>query len=140
MDAISNAQIAELQSSAHDLQASIGGALGGDGFLQRHGVLLQGAQHIGHVLERRDDRAAILRVGLIIGGARSKFPLRQRTAVEDRLDDAAGDGPEGGLRGEQIAKLECGATRIGGERDVWQPVEKLHRHCRPDRERHARKF
>ena len=67
-------------------------------------------------------RAAILRCRLIEGSLRRELAVQQGAAVEERLRNDAGRGPEADARREQLIDRQRGAADVARQRDVGQAV------------------
>ena len=90
--------------------------------LQRRGVELQRPQRVGDVLECRQHGAAILRLGLVVGGFGGALLVQQREAVENRLRAARRDAPDDRVRREQGRGGDGGAAVTAGESELRQPI------------------
>src|SRR6185312_10360384 len=84
------------QLAVRDFQGGLCGRIGGGRGLYRRGILLQGNQGVGDILESAEQGGAVLRRRGVEGGARRAFLMSQRAAVEDGRREIGGHGPEFG--------------------------------------------
>src|ERR1019366_9161901 len=75
--------VAVLQLALGDGEGGFGGGVGGGSPLNQFGILLQGHQRVGDILEGAEQGGAVLSACGVDGGARRAFLVQQRAAVED---------------------------------------------------------
>ena len=114
--------LAILQLHAHDIKAALRGVFALASGFDRPGVHLQGTQRVGDVLKGVDDRAAILRVGLLQSRDCRTFLVQQRHAVEKRLRGVGGKRVEPCAGRKELRDMKGAGAEIGGERDIRQPA------------------
>ena len=116
-----------------DLQRVAGGGFRVRLRLERHRVVFQRPEHVGHLAERLQDRLAILRRGLVEAGDLGAAGCPQRPAVEDGLQESCAESPDGGVRAEQVADPGRRRAVLTGQRDLRVEVRRGHadrRACR----------
>ena len=82
---------------------------------QRGRVGIDGAQHIGHVLERHQHGRLVLRLGLFVRRLGGTLLGGQRAAVEYRLGQSRGHTPHDQARLEQVFGPQRGHAERGGQ-------------------------
>ena len=117
---------AELILPSRKIKARECRAFGGGLRDQGIGVRLQRPQCVGDVLARPDDRAAILRRGLLEGGDGGALLVQQRAGVEQRLRDAACDAPHAGARREHVGEAGRRRAKRGRDGELRQLIRGRH--------------
>src|SRR6516225_6110019 len=114
--------VAVLPLTLGEIQGGFGGSGGGSRRLEPIGILCERGQGIGHILTGGQNRAAVLRGGLRVGGPGGALVVQQGPSLEDWRREVRPHRPEAGPRGEQLIDGEGGAARGRGQRDVGQAV------------------
>ncbi len=105
----------------NDIEAGLGGVFRLDRRLHRTCIGLQAAQRVGHILQRRDHRLAIQRIGLVQRRLRRLLLVVERHAVKHGLRRARSNGVERRARREHLREGRGTDARIGRQRDVGEP-------------------
>src|SRR6185312_6124544 len=118
--------IAILVLALRQIQGELGGLRGRGRGLQALGVVLQGRQRIGHVLERGQHGGAIFLGRLHVGRLGGALLMQQAAAMENRRGDIGADAPEARTGLEHLAYRHRGTAGICAEGDIRQPIRDGH--------------
>src|SRR5690348_1300837 len=113
-----------------EVERGPGGVFRGSGGVERIGILLQGRERVGDVLEGSQHRALVLLRGFRVRGLGRAFLVLQGSALENRRGEVGSQPPETRAGLEQPADRERGAARVGAQCDVGKAIGNGHAYLR----------